>query len=33
MQYSSVAQELNATITLQTSKVENQVDPKIFVQL
>ena len=33
LQYSSVAQELNATITLQTSKVENQVDPKTFVQL
>ena len=26
MQYSTVAQELNATVTLQTSKVENQVD-------
>ena len=33
MQYSTVAQELNATVTLQTSKVENQVDPKTFIQL
>ena len=33
MQYSTIAQELNATVTLQTSKVENQVDPKTFVQL
>lgn len=33
LQYTTVAQELNATITLQTSKVENQVDPKTFVQL
>lgn len=29
----SHAQELNATITLQTNKVDNQVDPKTFVQL
>ena len=29
----SFAQELNATVTLQTSKVENQVDPKVFIQL
>lgn len=29
----SMAQELNATITLQTNKVDNQVDPKTFVQL
>lgn len=27
------AQELNATISLQTSKVENQVDPKVFQEL
>jgi hypothetical protein len=33
MQYSTIAQELNATVTLQTSKVENQVDPKTFIQL
>ena len=29
----SFAQELNATVTLQTKKVENQVDPKTFIQL
>ena len=33
LQYSTVAQELNATVTLQTNKVDNQVDPKTFVQL
>lgn len=33
LQYPLQAQELNATITLQTSKVDNQVDPKTFVQL
>jgi hypothetical protein len=27
------AQELAATVTIQSSKVDNQVDPKIFVQL
>ena len=27
------AQELSATVTIQSNKVDNQVDPKIFVQL
>lgn len=30
---SVTAQELAATVTIQSSKVDNQVDPKIFVQL
>jgi Domain of unknown function (DUF4835) len=33
LQLKCISQELNATITLQTSKVDNQVDPKTFVQL
>jgi hypothetical protein len=33
LQNATMAQELNATITLQTNKVDNQVDPKTFVQL
>lgn len=33
LQFKSDAQELNATVTLQTNKVDNQVDPKTFVQL
>lgn len=33
LQNVTMAQELNATITLQTSKVDNQVDPNTFVQL
>ncbi|NCW13220.1 MAG: DUF4835 family protein, partial [Chitinophagia bacterium] len=31
--HNSFSQELNATVTLQTVKVENQVDPKTFIQL
>ncbi len=31
--HTSFSQELNATVTLQTKKVENQVDPKTFIQL
>jgi hypothetical protein len=31
--HTSFSQELNATVTLQTVKVENQVDPKTFIQL
>ncbi|MCX6332566.1 MAG: DUF4835 family protein [Bacteroidetes bacterium] len=33
LQLKCISQELNATITIQTSKVDNQVDPKTFVQL
>jgi len=33
LQFNCISQELNATITLQTNKVDNQVDPKTFVQL
>lgn len=28
-----MSQELSATVTIQSNKVENQVDPKIFIQL
>ena len=28
-----LAQELSATVTIQSNKVDNQVDPKIFIQL
>ena len=28
-----MAQELSATVTIQSNKVDNQVDPKIFIQL
>jgi hypothetical protein len=31
--HTSFSQELNATVTLQAKKVENQVDPKTFIQL
>ena len=30
---SVTAQELSATVTIQSSKVDNQVDPKLFSQL
>jgi hypothetical protein len=33
LQLKCISQELNATISFQTSKVDNQVDPKTFVQL
>jgi len=33
LQLKCISQELNATITFQTNKVDNQVDPKTFVQL
>ena len=33
LSHTSFAQELNATVTLQTQKVDNQVDPKTFIQL
>jgi hypothetical protein len=31
--HQGLAQELSATVTIQSNKVDNQVDPKIFIQL